>query len=207
MKQAILIAFTLLGSLKTYAQYGPISTRPTETEESNQTTTEERDLSTLSFMERLSVGGNFALSFGSTTYIEVSPRVGYRFTNHLLGGVGVNYIYSKIPSGFYWTGSPSSEFSVYGAHEFTTYSLPIQLPLVLHQEFELLNYEVPSIDQSQRVQYNREWVPGWHIGGGIFQKITPGGSGVYMLLLYNVLYDTNKSLQNSPWSFKLSFML
>lgn len=44
---------------------------------------------------RIFIGGNFGLSFGSYTLINISPQVGYRFNDYFAGGVGINAIYSS----------------------------------------------------------------------------------------------------------------
>lgn len=44
---------------------------------------------------RLFVGGNFGLSFGNYTFINISPQLGYRFNNYVAAGMGVNFQYIK----------------------------------------------------------------------------------------------------------------
>ncbi len=44
---------------------------------------------------RLFFGGNFGLSFGDYTFINVSPQAGYRFNQWLAAGTGVNFIFSS----------------------------------------------------------------------------------------------------------------
>ena len=46
--------------------------------------------------DRLFVGGNFGLTFGNYTLINVSPQIGYRFTQHLAAGVGLNFQYVSL---------------------------------------------------------------------------------------------------------------
>ncbi len=45
--------------------------------------------------ENLFFGGNFGLSFGDYTLVNVSPQVGYRFNRYLAAGAGVNFLYSS----------------------------------------------------------------------------------------------------------------
>ena len=44
---------------------------------------------------RLFIGGNFGLSFGDFTLVNISPQLGYRFNNIVAAGAGVNFIYSS----------------------------------------------------------------------------------------------------------------
>src|SRR6266700_331150 len=51
--------------------------------------------------DKLFFGGNFGLSFGDYTLINVSPQVGYRFNQYLAAGAGLNFIYSSIRYRYY----------------------------------------------------------------------------------------------------------
>ncbi len=44
---------------------------------------------------KLFFGGNFGLSFGDYTIVNVSPQLGYRFNNYLAAGAGINLLYSS----------------------------------------------------------------------------------------------------------------
>lgn len=50
--------------------------------------------------DKLFISGNFGLSFGDFTLINISPQIGYRFNNVLAAGAGVNFIYSSIKNRF-----------------------------------------------------------------------------------------------------------
>lgn len=46
--------------------------------------------------EKLFLGGNFGLTFGNFTLINVSPQLGYRFTDLFAAGAGINGQYISI---------------------------------------------------------------------------------------------------------------
>jgi hypothetical protein len=54
-----------------------------------------QDVKDLSFRQRLFFGGDLGLSFGTNTYINLAPVVGYRITNRLSAGLGPIYIFEK----------------------------------------------------------------------------------------------------------------
>lgn len=45
---------------------------------------------------RLFFGGNFGARFGSNTFVNLSPQVGYRFSEYFAAGAGVNCIASAL---------------------------------------------------------------------------------------------------------------
>lgn len=48
--------------------------------------------------EKLFVGGNFGLSIGSYTFINISPQLGYRFNEYFAAGFGINgqYVSERV---------------------------------------------------------------------------------------------------------------
>lgn len=47
---------------------------------------------------KLFIGGNFGMSFGNSTFINVSPQIGYRFKDWFAAGTGLNFQYSSFRS-------------------------------------------------------------------------------------------------------------
>jgi hypothetical protein len=146
-----------------------------------------------SLIDKLSLGGNFSLQFGNVTFIDISPMVGYRFTDRFTAGPGITYRYLKF-RGF--EGS-----SVYGGSLFARHIIGSQF--FAHAQYESLNAEYLT---SLQDPVQRGWVPGFFLGGGIFQPL--GRRGVVNIsALYNLMYDPVRSPYNSPWVFNVGFML
>lgn len=142
--------------------------------------------------DRLAPGGNFSLQFGNLTFIDVSPVVGYRFTNNFTAGPGFTYRYLKF-RGFEAT-------STYGPRAFARYIIRRQF--FIQSEYESLSVQfIPADPQEPLV---REWVPGFFIGGGLFQPV--GQRAGFMIAgMYNLLHDNLRSPYNSPWVFNVGF--
>ena len=49
---------------------------------------------------KLFFGGNFGLSFGNFTLINISPQLGYRFNRTLAAGAGINFQYVSSKTNF-----------------------------------------------------------------------------------------------------------
>jgi hypothetical protein len=140
------------------------------------------------------------LSFGTRTYIEVAPMIGYHVNNRLSIGLGPHYIYQSqkaIPP------YPSYDSHAYGLKGFARFSiitnaeefLPIKLfsDLFVHVEYEGLSLErelyVPPYIEAGRFIYQ-----GFLVGGGFSQRV-----GMYNSVSFMVLWDVNES-SYSPYS-------
>jgi hypothetical protein len=148
------------------------------------------------------------LSFGTSTYIELAPMVGYHVTERLALGLGPHYIYQsqKATPAF-----PSYQTHAYGLKGFARFSLitnaeewlPIKLfsELFAHLEYEGLSleraYYVPPYNEEGRYLYH-----GMLVGGGLSQRV-----GIYNSVSFMVLWDINES-SISPYSnpiFRIGF--
>lgn len=145
--------------------------------------------------DRLYYGGNFGMSFGTITFVDVSPLVGAMVTNRLSGGVGATYQYFNDRR---FIGGNSS---LYGGRVFGRYNV---FPnIFLHSEYESLNFDLFN-PLSER--FERTWVPGFFLGAGYF---TPFGSrgGANFTFLYNLLHDNRRSPYNEPYVIRVGFVL
>lgn len=167
-KLYLLIALSLSLHLQTQGQESL-----SENKEQNEST-----------FNRWQTGGDFAVSFGTVTYVNISPRVGYRFTEKLTlgGGVVYNYLKDNRIKGF--------EFSNYGGLIFANYSIIPELMLV--SEYQSLSVERYSefTNQKTRVPVNILFI-------GAAYKLQLGAKSFgYISLLYDVLEDINSPYSN-----------
>ncbi|OFY92702.1 MAG: hypothetical protein A3K10_11595 [Bacteroidetes bacterium RIFCSPLOWO2_12_FULL_31_6] len=130
--------------------------------------------------ERVTVGGGLGMTFGSITYIEISPSIGYYFTDNILAGIGGNYTYYSEKAANFNT-------SIYGGRVFGEYIFS-NIPILLHTELELINIE--SYDNTRINIVNP------YIGGGLKQSFG-GHSYFFILVLWN-LNETKESFLLQP---------
>lgn len=142
----------------------------------------------------------FWLSFGSSTYIEVAPLLGYHALERLIVGAGPHYAYRSVKV------SPTNPYS-YQTHAFglkgfarfviitnAEQFLPINL---LSDIFVHAEYEGTSLEQNvylQPTDQGRFIYHGIFLGGGFNQRI-----GMYNSVSFTVLWDVNQSFY-SPYS-------
>ncbi len=120
--------------------------------------------------ENLFLGGNLSLQFGSITYVDISPLVGYNFTERLAGGVGTTYIYLSDKN-------ISFETHVYGGRIFQRFL--ITPTIFAYAEEEVLNLEAFDLFPTKRVN-----VTSVMLGGGFIQRFGEN-SGITATILYN----------------------
>lgn len=149
-------------------------------------------------MDRFFFGGSLGLQFGSATYIDVSPLIGYKLTDRIHVGTGFTYIYYKYKDSYY---NYSYETSIYGGRVFGRYY--ILENLFAHTEVEMLNMEVPAYDLSSQVYtYVRDNITSVMVGGGYAQSLG-NTSALYIMVLWNLTEE-----QYSPYSnpiFRIGF--
>lgn len=191
MKKILFLALGLLLSFTVLAQ---------EEDDETDYTADDEPQEAPSFGDRLFFGGNFALSFGNiNTFVNISPRVGYRVTERFSMGVGVTYMYWAFNNRFNVGGDVNT--SVYGGNLFARYAITNQV--FAHAEGELLSTEdFTTVDEN-----DRDLIPGFFVGGGY---AVPLGrrSFLNIFVLYNFLYDNNvSSPYRSPIDVRIGLQL
>lgn len=123
------------------------------------------------FLDKVFVGGNVGLQFGTVTFAEISPLVGYRINDQISAGVGITYQYYHYKDKYY-----DLETNVYGGRLFGRYFFTNFF--FAHAEYEYLNLEAFDF-QRRRVD-----VGSFLAGGGYIQRFG-NNSGIVAMLLYN----------------------
>lgn len=153
----------------------------------------------MTLRDRIYFGGDFSLMFGTITFIEVSPIVGYRFTPRFSSGIGATYQYYREKTYL----NTVIKSHIYGGRVFSKYiflkDLNEYIPVGLHAgllgyaEYEFLNLESYF---SPLHQTGRFWLHSFYIGGGLELPVGRR-SRMNLLVLFN-LNDTGESPYSNP---------
>jgi hypothetical protein len=130
------------------------------------------------FMDRIFFGGDLGLQFGTYTFINVSPVIGYKFTEKVVGGFGITYQYLSYSD-------VNLSTNIYGGSLFGRYY--ILENLFAHAEYQLLNLEPFYVNYSTGNIYkgSRMNVESYLVGGGYRQPIS-GNASFNILVLWNL---------------------
>ena len=128
------------------------------------------------------VGGDFGfVGTGGTTYFGISPEIGYRFNNNfeLGGGIGYSQISSDNAKRKLWNFGPYVNYNL--AETF-----------FLRSKYQYLTGKTTGLSSSNsNINESALWV------GGGYQSLAD--NFFYRAgFLYNVLYNENSSIYNSP---------
>lgn len=184
MKKSLLIILVLLNSHFLFAQ---------EQEEEEQKKGFQK--------EKVFVGGNFGLSFGNYTLVNVSPQVGYRFNNYLAAGLGMNFQYVSLKEkDVYNDPYRKTSQGVVGLNVFGRVYPIRQFMLQVQPEVNYLfgkeKYYERSYQPAQEYNLNTEIVPSLLAGGGL---VLPSGRGAMIIsVFYDVLQNESSPYGNKP---------
>ncbi|GAB4446536.1 MAG: hypothetical protein Fur0028_01030 [Bacteroidales bacterium] len=128
---------------------------------------------------RLFFGGDLGFQFGNTTIIDISPLVGYRFTDRISLGTQIKYNYIHLS--IY-----NISTTIYGASVFSRYN--VTKAIFAHVEYEWLSLETKYFNPGIYVKQDRFSLNNILLGGGYR---TPIGERSYLNLM--ILWNINDS--------------
>ena len=134
------------------------------------------------FWDKVFIGGNIGLQFGTVTFADISPLVGYKFTDKISAGIGVTYQYYHYKDRYY-----DFETNVYGGRIFGRYNFTEYL--FGHLEYEYLNLEAFDI-------YRRRVDVGSLLAGAGYIQRFGNNSGISAMVLYNFTESVYTPYQN-----------
>jgi hypothetical protein len=145
--------------------------------------------------EKMFIGGNFGLTFGDFTLINISPQLGYRFTDFFAAGFGVNGQYVSLRDRTF-NGNLLSKSSqgVVGLNIFGRVYPIRNIMLQVQPEANYVFGKIRWYDSNPPQVYKTDAViaPSLLLGGG---AVLPSGRGAMIL---SVFYDVLQS-ENSPY--------
>lgn len=160
-----------------------------------------------SFADKLYFGGNLGGGF-STGYslFLIQPIVGYKVTDNFSVGVDPLYIYS---SQTYEVSNGVNTFKrkltnhVIGPGVFARYNVIENI--FAYTEYQGISFKTPVYDKYKADFVDKTfWNNNLYLGGGYSSN--GSGSGTYIMLLYNVLYDSNNTFYGHPYDFRIGFL-
>ena len=149
--------------------------------------------------DKMFMGGNFGLTFGDYTLINISPQLGYRFTDFFAAGIGVNGQYISIKDRL-WNGDLYSKFSrgVVGLNVFGRVYPISQVMLQVQPEANYVFGKNKFYDSDPPQVYKSDALiaPSLLVGGG---AVLPAGrSAMIISVFYDVLQDKNSPYGRRP---------
>ncbi len=152
---------------------------------------------------RLFFGGNFGVSFGNSTFINVSPQVGYRFNEWLAAGTGINFIYSNF---LYYDFAGNKDYRYeYGTAGLNIFGrvYPVRFAFIQVQpEYNYTWGKQKFYNPEQTVGIDGKFVPSLLVGAG---AALPAGSGAIILMVqYDLIQDSRSPYGQNPF-FSIGF--
>ena len=150
------------------------------TQENDENTSQDNQLSNMSFSERLYGGGNISFNiFNGWILLDASPFVGYRATPKYSAGIGIKYIYRGLPE-------QDINLSYYGGNIFSRYQFTKNF--LAHAEYELLRvYDLKRISMN----FGERTLASMFYVGGAYSTSIGGSATVQIMLLYDLINDYN----------------
>ena len=155
----------------------------------------------LKISERLVFGGNLGLNFGTETYVNISPLIGYKVTDRLTTGFGISYTYISQQyynyKGHAFGGSVFTEFAVI-KNISELIPLNMNFGLSIYGEYNFLNVRYLHLMD------NFDWINSPMLGLALKIPISYR-SYVRVMFLYNFNDNLYSPYQNPVIMFNFNF--
>lgn len=149
--------------------------------------------------EKVFFGGTFGMGFGNITRINISPQIGYRFTDYFAAGTGINFQYVAFKQK-YTNGElfHKSSQGVIGLNVFGRVYPLRQFMLQVQPEANYIFGKEIYYDTNPRQEYTLDTkiVPSLLAGGGVV--LPSGRSALIISVFYDVLQDSSSPYGNRP---------
>ncbi len=154
---------------------------------------------------RLFFGGNFGMSFGDYTFINITPQVGYQFNRYLAAGAGLSFIGTGYTT-YYTNGSKYSK-ETYNSAGLNIFGRVYPVPFLFLQAQPEYNYtwgKTKFYNGQDEIKLDGEFVPVLLLGAG---AVIPMGRGSFIAMLqFNVIDNARSVYGNRPFfSFGVNF--
>jgi hypothetical protein len=150
---------------------------------------------------RLVFGGNFSMSFGDFTFINVSPQVGYRFTEMFTAGAGLNYINTGIKFRDVNGNQIYKENYGYAGLNLFGRLFPTNFLFLMAQPE--MNYSWGKVDFNNNdqadIKLDTKWVPTLLVGAGLTMGGRSGRGGLMLSIQYDLAQDPRSPYGSNPF--------
>lgn len=153
---------------------------------------------------KLFAGGNFGLSLGRYTLVNLNPQVGYRFNRFLGAGLGMNLVYASQKEKYNGEDYIKTTQGITGLNVFARF-YPVQRFLIQVQPEAnyifgnskyYLDQNFQPLNPPAKYKLDAEIIPSILIGGGL---VTPTEKGAMLFtVMYDVLQNPNSPYGNRP---------
>jgi len=149
---------------------------------------------------RLVLGGSLGMVFGDYTNVDISPLVGYRFSDYIAAGINLNAQYGQFKSRDFYTGNTiqRDKYTIFGGGVWgRVYPLPMVF-IHIQPEYNFISqtstyYQDNDVKQTVKTNYG---VPSLLLGAGYTQSVG-GRVGIGISVLYDVIQDNRSPYRNS----------
>ncbi|MBO9730553.1 MAG: hypothetical protein J7623_18065 [Chitinophaga sp.] len=146
---------------------------------------------------KLILGGSVGLVFGDYTNVDVSPMVGYRFSEYIAAGVNVNAQYGQFTSRYNGNITQRDKYTIFGGGVWgRVYPLPM-LFVHIQPEYNFIsqNSTVYNTNDQKQTFKSNYGVPSLLVGAGYTQGVG-GRVGIGISILYDVIQDNRSPYNN-----------